>query len=82
MGFVQRMHLDPAEKLDLYRDLRGTSAKEERFTRDLRVLEYLNGAPPPPSHMCPLACDPHPHAAGRVLQEADGGAQGGGGDLG
>lgn len=43
MGFVQRMHLDPAEKLDLYRDLRGTSAKEERFTRDLRVLEYLNG---------------------------------------
>lgn len=43
MGFVQRMHLDPAEKLDLYRDLRGTSAKEERFMRDLRVLEYLNG---------------------------------------
>lgn len=43
MGFVQRMNLDPAEKLDLYRDLRGTSAKEERFVRDLRVLEYLNG---------------------------------------
>lgn len=43
MGFVQRMHLEPAEKLDLYRDLRGTSAKEERFMRDLRVLEYLNG---------------------------------------
>merc|ERR1712166_237016 len=43
MGFVQRMHLDPAEKLDLYRDLRGTNAKEERFMRDLRVLEYLNG---------------------------------------
>ena len=42
MGFVQRMNLDPAEKLDLYRDLRGTSAKEERFVRDLRVLEYLN----------------------------------------
>jgi Ca2+-binding EF-hand superfamily protein len=43
MGFVQRMHLEPSEKLDLYRDLRGTSAKEERFKRDLRVLEYLNG---------------------------------------
>merc|ERR1712216_239943 len=43
MGFVQRMHLEPAEKLDLYRDLRGTSAKKERFMRDLRVLEYLNG---------------------------------------
>jgi len=43
MGFVQRLHLEPAEKLNLYRDLRGTSAKEERFMRDLRVLEYLNG---------------------------------------
>jgi len=43
MGFVQRMNLGPTEKLDLYRSLRGTSAKEERFKRDLRVLEYLNG---------------------------------------
>jgi len=47
MGFVQRMPLDPHTKLDLFRDLRSSvDTKEDRFIRDLRILEYLENANP------------------------------------
>merc|ERR1711865_976051 len=47
MGFVQRLPLDPSEKLNLFNDLRSSvNTKEDRFIRDLRILEYLENANP------------------------------------
>eukprot|EP00658_Telonema_sp_P-2_P022867 TRINITY_DN19160_c0_g1_i5.p1 TRINITY_DN19160_c0_g1~~TRINITY_DN19160_c0_g1_i5.p1 ORF type:complete len:552 (+),score=172.95 TRINITY_DN19160_c0_g1_i5:97-1752(+) len=47
MGFVQRLPLDPRSKLDLFNQIRtAVNTKEDRFVRDLRVLEYLNTANP------------------------------------
>merc|ERR1711934_5201 len=40
MGFVQRLPLDPHTKLNLFRNLRSSvDTKEDRFIRDLRILE-------------------------------------------
>jgi hypothetical protein len=47
MGFVQRLPLDPHAKLNLFRNLRSSvDTKEDRFIRDLRILEYLETANP------------------------------------
>merc|ERR1711934_513661 len=47
MGFVQRLPLDSRAKLDLFRDIRSSSnTKEDRFVRDLRVMEYLGNQNP------------------------------------